>query len=539
MNTYLLLFTTALALSLALTPLVQALCLRRGWLDVPHDERRIHVQALPRLGGVAVYFATLLALAVLLFVNNSVTQALSAEHQQLLIALLPASLVFLLGVYDDLRTTQARTKFIGQGLAATLFYALGGRIEVISVPWLGAVELAAPFGFLFTVVWVVMVTNAFNLIDGIDGLATGAALFAAFVMLVVSVVLGHPFVTVLALTLAGALAGFLRYNFSPASIFLGDSGSLFIGFLLAALSVLGVQKASTAVAIAIPLMAFGLPLADTCFAVVRRFLSQQPLFHGDREHIHHKLLQLGWSQRHAVLMLYGVCALCGLWALLFTRDAGVGRTTGLGLFIFGAVLVIAVERLHYHEVDELREAMKLRLSLRERRVRTANNIRIRRASQAVAQATTLNEIFQTVEDLLKQSEFAGVALCLGCGDAERNQRVLERESETHGLHRPELRDGCIHWSWERENSKAGEMADSSRFWSLRLPLQTTRAGWGEITFYHENDGRPLRLDINCLSTFFERELALAAERVLMGLEYKPQVEAIRPVPQVKVMRARA
>jgi UDP-GlcNAc:undecaprenyl-phosphate GlcNAc-1-phosphate transferase len=539
MNTYLLLFTTALALSLGLTPLVRALCLQHGWLDVPHDERRVHAQARPRLGGVAVYFATLLALATLFLVDNSVTWALNAERHQLLIALLPSSFVFLLGVYDDLHSVKARTKFIGQGLAAALFYALGGRIEVLSVPWLGAVELAAPFGFLLTVLWIVMVTNAFNLIDGIDGLATGAALFAAFVMLVVSVVLGHPFVTVLALTLAGALAGFLRYNFNPASIFLGDSGSLFIGFLLAALSVLGVQKASTAVAIAIPLMAFGLPLADTCFAVVRRFISQQPLFQGDREHIHHKLLQRGWSQRHAVLMLYGVCALCGLWALLFTRDAGVGRTTGLGLFIFGAVLVIAVERLHYHEVDELRETLKLRLSLTERRVRTANNIRIRRASQAVAQATSLNEIFQAVEDLLKQSEFAGVVLCLGCGDAERNRHALEREENANGLCQAELQNDCIRWSWERENIRAAEMADSSRFWWLRLPLQTTRAGWGEITFYHENDGHLLRLDINCLSTFFERELALAAERVLMDSDSKPQIADPRPIPHIKALSARA
>jgi UDP-GlcNAc:undecaprenyl-phosphate GlcNAc-1-phosphate transferase len=538
MNTYLLLFTTALALSLVLTPLVRRVCARRGWLDLPREERRIHAQALPRLGGAAVYLATLAALPVLLLLDNSVTWSLGAERHQLLSALVPASLVFLLGVYDDLRGLQARAKFLGQGLAAGLFYALGGRIEVLSVPLLGAIKLPALLGFLITVLWVVMVTNAFNLIDGIDGLAAGAALFAAFVMTIISVGLGHPFVTVLALVLAGALVGFLRYNFHPASIFLGDSGSLFIGFLLAALSVLGVQKASTAVAIAIPLMAFGLPIADTCFAVVRRFISQRPLFDGDREHIHHMLLRRGWSQRRAVLVLYGVCALCGLWALLFARDAGVGRTTGLGLFIAGVALVVAVERLHYHEVDELRESLKLRLSLSERRLRTANNIRIRRASQAVAQAATLNSLFHAVEELLAQSEFAGAVVRLGCGDPERNRRALERETGAHSLRRAELRQGCICWSWERDGVKAAEMAASSRFWSLRLPLLTTRAGWGEITFYRENNGQALRLDINCLYTFFERELARAAERVLMEVtEFKPA--ELRLAIQEKALRARA
>jgi UDP-GlcNAc:undecaprenyl-phosphate/decaprenyl-phosphate GlcNAc-1-phosphate transferase len=537
MNTYLLLFTTALALSLILTPLVRRLCVRRGWLDLPHEERRIHAQALPRLGGVAVYLATLAALPTLLLLNNSVTWSLSANRRQLLVVLVPASLVFLLGVYDDLRGAKARVKFIGQGLAASLFYALGGRIEVLSVPLLGAVKLPVLVGFLVTVLWVVMVTNAFNLIDGIDGLAAGAALFSAFVMIVISVVLGHPFVAVLALVLAGALTGFLRYNFNPASIFLGDSGSLFIGFLLAALSVLGVQKASTAVAIAIPLMAFGLPIADTCFAVVRRFISQRPLFGGDREHIHHMLLKRGWSQRRAALVLYGVCALCGLWALLFARDAGVGRTTGLGLFIAGVALVLAVERLHYHEVDELRDTLKLRLSLTERRLRTAHNIRIRRASQAVAQAKTLNEMFCAVEELLSESEFAGAFIRLGCGDAARNRRALEHEAGAPNLRRAELRNGCICWSWERDGCRAAEMAASSRFWSLRLPLLTTRAGWGEISFYRANDGQALRFDINCLYTLFERELARAAERVLMDAELQAQTTDLKPVAQERALRA--
>lgn len=232
----------------------------------------MHRKAVPRLGGIAVFVSIMIGLSALPFVDNLVTQALRSSLSQLFAVLVPATLIFLFGVYDDLRGASARVKFLVQGLAGTLLFVMGGRIEALSVPPFGSVELPLLMSFTLTVVWTVGITNAFNLIDGMDGLATGAALFAALVMLIVSLVLGRPLVSVVALALTGALIGFLRYNFNPASIFLGDSGSLLIGFTLAALSVLGAQKASTAVAVAIPLLAFGLPMVDTGFSMVRRFI---------------------------------------------------------------------------------------------------------------------------------------------------------------------------------------------------------------------------------------------------------------------------
>src|SRR6185503_16227308 len=235
------------------------------------------------------------------------------------------------------------------------------------------------------------ISNAFNLIDGMDGLASGASLFAAIVMLIVSLILGQPLITVFSIVLCGCLIGFLPYNFHPASIFLGDSGALFIGFMLAALSVLGTQKASTAVAVTIPIIAFGVPVFDTGLSIVRRFIGGRPLFQGDREHIHHMLLARGWSQRRATLVLYGVCALFGLTALIFPATGS--KLTGFMLFVISVAVIIAVGHLRYHEVDELRAGVKRTVA--DRRLRVANNIRVRRAALALSKASDLDEMFAT------------------------------------------------------------------------------------------------------------------------------------------------
>ena len=179
-------------------------------------------------------------------------------------------------------------KFIGLGLIGALFFAMGGRIEALAIPFVGTVTFPMAVSFFITVFWLVAISNAFNLIDGMDGLATGAALFASIVILIVSLGQSNPLMIVVALVLCGALAGFLRYNFNPASIFLGDSGALFIGFLLAALSVLSAQKATTSVAVITPLLAFGLPVVDTTITMARRLISGKPMFRGRwRTHTSH------------------------------------------------------------------------------------------------------------------------------------------------------------------------------------------------------------------------------------------------------------
>ncbi|MDT5062876.1 MAG: UDP-GlcNAc:undecaprenyl-phosphate/decaprenyl-phosphate GlcNAc-phosphate transferase [Acidobacteriota bacterium] len=511
MNTYIALFSIALFSSLVLTPVIRRLCVRFGWLDVPRDDRRVHTKAIPRVGGLAILLSVVIALLALPLVDNLVTQSLFRDKRQLLMVFVPAILVVLLGLYDDLRGANARLKFLALAVAGTIFYAMGGRVENLSLPIYGSIHLPLVVSYLATLLWIVGVTNAFNLIDGVDGLATGAGLFASLVVLVVSLMLGHPHVTVVALALSGALIGFLRYNFNPASIFLGDSGSLFVGFTLAALSLQGSQKASTAVAIAIPLMAFALPVIDTGFSMARRFLSGKPIFQGDREHVHHMLLARGWSQRRVVFVLYAVCAALGLISLLLVNETS--RLTGLILIVVGSAIVLALGRLRYHEVDELKASM--RRNLGDRRARAANHLGIRRACRAISKADSLSRLFTAVSEMLELGEFVHASVQLGRGgDSEGNERALERENGSLSLLGVELRKGMIYWSWERGDVKAIDIIGSGRYWSLRLPLSTDHAGWGYINLYRAFDSDALMLDINYLCNLFQREMAQAAERLL-------------------------
>jgi len=531
MNTYLLIFVIALISSLLLTPLVRRTCERFGWFDEPKDLRRVHRAAIPRLGGVVLFLSLLTALAALFFINNMVTQSLYAERRLLVVALIPAVLVFAIGVVDDMRELPPRFKLLGQVAAAALFYALGGRIEALSVPMLGYVQLPGWVGLVITVAWIVAITNAFNLIDGLDGLASGAALFASCVMIAISIVSGHPFVTVTALALAGALIGFLRYNFYPASIFLGDSGSLLIGFLLATLSIQGIQKASMAVAVAIPLLAFGVPVVDTGLALLRRFLSKRPLFQGDREHIHHKLLARGWSQRRVALVLYGVCALFGMQALLFTQVGQVGRITGLWLFIVGVAVIVGVDRLHYHEMDEIRAGLRRSLSLAERRMRLANNIRIRRASAALSKATTMQEFFAAVRDMLEMSGFVCATVQLDQSDSSPSQWAITREHEARTMREAcemdddGAREGVIYWLWEKGDAKSDEVINSAHFRSMRLSLSTARGQWGYINLYQHIDSDVFLFDVTYLCGFFQNQVAAAAERLITGSDIADVEEA--------------
>ena len=432
MNTYLTLFVVALSSSLVLTPVIRRLAQRLGWLDVPHDQRRLHLSPVPRLGGVAIFLSVMLALIPLAFLDNLVTEALRAHAHALKAVLVSATLVFLFGVYDDFRGSSAKWKFLALGAAGVVLYVMGGRITAISIPFTGSIKVPEILGLALTIFWVVAISNAFNLIDGMDGLAAGAALFATIVMLVVSFIQGSVAVTVLTLIIAGTLIGFLRYNFNPASIFLGDSGALFLGFTLAALSLVSAQKASTAVAVAIPMMAFGLPIIDTSFTIVRRFISGKPLFEGDREHIHHKLLERGWSQRHVAFVLYGVCALFSLLGLLSVTEGGSGRITAVVLIVLAAAVVFVAGRLRYLEADEVRAG--IRRNIGDRRVRIANHTRVRRAGRMMAEASTLEAMFSAARELLKSAEFVYATIELGRpSDAAKNERTLSREINKRAL----------------------------------------------------------------------------------------------------------
>lgn len=497
------------------TPLIRRLCERFELLDVPRDDRRLHSKAIPRLGGVALYLSCAAALLTLPFIDNLLTQNLRPHVSDMIVAFIPATLVLLLGIYDDLRGANATVKLIGLGLIASLFFAMGGRIDALSVPYFGSVPLPFLLSYVITVLWLVGIANAFNLIDGLDGLASGAALFSSLVILAVSIAQDRPVMIVVSLVLCGALAGFLRYNFNPASIFLGDSGALFIGFTLASLSVLGVQKATTAVAIVVPILAFGFPMVDTAITMARRAISKRPIFQGDNEHIHHMLLARGWSQRQVAIVLYGVCASFALVAVVFSVTSS--RVVGFFLFVISVVVIIALGHLRYHEVDEIRAGV--RRTVVDRRLRVANNIRVRRAARSLAKAGELHDVFAALQQMLEFGEFDFANAQMGYVDkAEANERAYSATLHRHPKDRIDFRNGVIYWSWADKSINVDHVLKARSSWCFRLPLVKDEVQWGWLNLYRSFDSNALLVDTNYLSDLFRRELTTAIERILLKHE---------------------
>src|ERR1051326_737328 len=525
MRTYFALFLIAAGSSLMITPLLRRGC-ARFWLgDEPRDDRRVHQKPVPRLGGVAIYLSILIPLSVLSLVNNLVSRGLRPQLKEIVVLLGCGLLVLLLGVYDDLRGANAALKFAALAAVTTLFYALGGRIGGLSIPFIGGITIHPVLGFVLTMIWVVGIANAFNLIDGIDGLASGSALFSSLVLLTVSLIQGNAMLTAMALVLTGALAGFLRYNFNPASIFLGDSGSLFIGFTLAALSVQGSQKASTAVAVAIPILACGLPVVDAGVTIARRFVSGKPIFQGDREHIHHMLLARGWSQRRVALVLYGVCATFGLLALMFPATGS--KLPGFMLFVVSVAVIVAVGHLRYHEVEEIRAGVKRTVG--DRRLRVANNIRVRRAALAVSKASDLYEMFEAAKHMLDFGEFTFANAQVGqAGRAELNERAFEASLQRHPKQLLEFRHGRVYWSWSRVVADSEDTSNTRGQWSFRLPLVKDGVEWGWLNLYRNVSGETLLVETNYLSDLFRREFTEAAARIFSAHEVS---EVVHEMPE--------
>lgn len=338
MRSYLAAFVEALVLCLLLTPLVRALAQRVGAVSVP-GERHVHTQNVPRLGGIAIAISALAPLFTLLFVNSSVASFIRTDPK-LVAGLLAGGVVMCaLGALDDVRGIGVGTKLVVQVAVAGLAYALGFRVDGIALPFVGPISLGH-LGLPFTVLWIVGVTNAVNLIDGLDGLAAGVVFFAAASNFMVALLGGTSpgpiFVALLMTSLMGTLLGFLVYNWNPARIFMGDSGSYFLGYLLATSSIMApLQKASTAVSLLVPIVALGLPIFDTLFSMLRRYMERRPMFAPDRGHVHHRLIDMGITHRRAVVTLYGACIVLCASAVAIA----LGRDWEIGAGLFGASVV--------------------------------------------------------------------------------------------------------------------------------------------------------------------------------------------------------
>jgi UDP-GlcNAc:undecaprenyl-phosphate GlcNAc-1-phosphate transferase len=339
---YAIVFVAALALSFFLTWYIRRKATAMGWVSNPSDSRHIHEVAVPRLGGIAIYIASVVLLFACAAFNFLRFDRAEISVVVMLKILAPATLVFLAGLYDDLRGLNPWVKLGCELVAAAAVYFLGFSIIRINLGPYTALPLHGVASFVLSVGWMLAITNAFNLIDGLDGLAAGSTVFSALVLFAVALRYNKDFMGLVAVIIAGAAIGFLRFNFNPATIFLGDSGSLFIGFILSVAAMATSVKSPALITIAIPIACFGLPILDTAFAVMRRTKNGKHLFLADQEHIHHRLLKRGLTHRQAVVALYCVSALFALVGL-FMVDRG--PLTAAVLLVLGVAVWFIVQAI--------------------------------------------------------------------------------------------------------------------------------------------------------------------------------------------------
>jgi UDP-GlcNAc:undecaprenyl-phosphate GlcNAc-1-phosphate transferase len=452
-------------ISVLLTPLMKWLGLRLGAVGATGG-RHVHVRRISRLGGISLMVGWSIPLVVMFQVDAFAIQSLAPHEsgKKVFGAIVGGLLLCAVGAVDDVRGLRATYKLAAQVLVATLAYVCGYRIEAVALPFGGVMWMGA-FALPVTVTWIVGITNALNLIDGLDGLAAGVAFFAALTSFIIAYLSGSVFVALLMAALMGVLIGFLFFNFNPARIFMGDSGSYFLGYVLATTSLAGSlqQKASTAVSLLVPMIALGLPIFDTLFSMLRRILERRSVFSPDRGHIHHRLLDLGLTHRRAVMVLYAVSIVLAATAVAVS----LGRSWEVGLAMLSAsVVFIALvrfvgyfeylhalrrqkARLYEHYVEGLRQAVPELLF-------------------RLAECRTENEVFSLLSAAQQELKFEYVELVELSGDnAMRRWPIMEnavpssREivQAAYPIGRDDRARAKVRFAWQSSQQDVAPQAD--------------------------------------------------------------------------------
>lgn len=473
----------SIAISILLTWAVRKAANRLNLAFAPISTRHVHTRPIPRLGGVAV-FITCAIVTTIFYVAGRLGFSQPPVGEKLIKIILASLPIFAAGVWDDLRGLGPKTKLLVQVLSGAGLYF--GGLKFFSVEWQFAGPLlSSAICLLATIAWVVLVCNAINLIDGLDGLAAGAALFSMVTIFTVAFVGGRHGVTVGTTILAGAVLGFLVFNMNPASIFLGDCGSLFVGFMLSAFVLAEAPRQPDAVnTFFVPFISFALPLTDTVLSVLRRFLSGRALFGADREHIHHKLLELGLTQRQVVFVLYGasaVSALLTMFLLYGSHILLIPVIAVLGLFVF-----FCIRRLGYPEFQEFTRVGK-RARLQKRMF--ARNIAVRKTAAQMQNARDLDQLVAYMETCLAE-DFDGFEILLGRAFTGYKHDLLAG-------------DDAIRHFW---NDISGEKI------TLVLEISTEASGKiGQLSLHREIGGE-LLIDSGLLAGDLRRSLAIALEK---------------------------
>lgn len=328
-------FLGAFFITLVLTPLAIKIAPYIGGVDIPKDDRRMHTRPVPRVGGIAIFIGVTVTIKVFLshiVLTNGI--------------LIGGSIIFLLGLLDDIKNLPAVVKLLGQIGAASVVYFTGTQIGFISIFASDKMLFNDAVAYILTVIWIVGITNAINLIDGMDGLAAGTVAIAGCCIGYVAYIHGTYFQCLPMLAVAGGALGFLPWNFYPAKTFMGDCGSQFLGFMISTVSIMGLVKSATIVALVVPLLVLGLPVFDTGYAIFRRLVRGQNIMDADKEHIHHSFVKSGMGQRRSVICMYGIAAIMGTAAVLISRQLWV-EGIGLCVIALGFIYIVITDRNHF------------------------------------------------------------------------------------------------------------------------------------------------------------------------------------------------
>lgn len=340
-------FTIAFLTAFMATPHTINLAKKLGAVDTPKDARRINRITMPRLGGLAViagFFVSIIYLLIVMTVENKINLYQDNYINKIIGFVLGALIIGITCFIDDVKGVPALVKLVAQIMAAIVVIKFGIRIDNLDIPFVKIENTGIGYFFYLalTIAWIIGITNAMNLIDGLDGLSTGISLIACLSLLIIFSLNGSPLISIVLITaLGGALCGFLPYNFNPAKTFIGDTGSNFLGYCLSIISILGIAKTYTAIVIVAPLMVLALPIFDTVFAIIRRIVhgkSLKAIIEPDAGHLHHQMLKKGFTQKQAVLILYGISAIFGMFAIIL-MDSGIWKALSFAMIV---IIIIAM-----------------------------------------------------------------------------------------------------------------------------------------------------------------------------------------------------
>ncbi|MDD6254993.1 MAG: MraY family glycosyltransferase [Eubacteriales bacterium] len=339
---YLMIILLSFAISCVVTPFAIKIAPRIGAMDVPRDKRRMHTKPMPRFGGISMFLGTEISLALFLHSDPKV-----------IAIIIGGACIYAVGAADDIRGLPAKVKLALQILSAIVIYVGGIQIDFVRNPFNQHTYLFFPswLSFIITIIWIVGITNTINLIDGLDGLAAGVAAIASGCIAYSAILSGQFEVGLAMFAVSGGAIGFLPYNFHPAKIFMGDSGSLYLGFMIAAVSILGSTKGATLIATIVPFLVLGLPIFDTAFAIIRRWVNGYPIMEADKGHLHHRIMNTGIGQRRTVLIMYCISAIMGMVAVLVVQR----------MFIESIVLILVAAVLtcvFIADRDSMKEILK-------------------------------------------------------------------------------------------------------------------------------------------------------------------------------------